>query len=118
MEKSNIIIFLPKGQKYNTHNLKININGKEIKHVNFTKCLGIYIDENLSWAQHAEYLSKKIARNVGVGILSQLKHFIPMYIMNTLYHYLIYSIVHCYGLIHIAPAVTSVGYYRKKLYEL
>ena len=42
----------------------------------------IYIDEHLSWAQHIDYLSKKIARNV--GILSKLKHFLPMYIMKTI----------------------------------
>ena len=57
--------------------------------MNFTNFLGIYIDEHLSWAQHTEFLSKKIARNV--GILSKLKHFIPMYIMNTLYYSLILS---------------------------
>ena len=73
---------MPKGKKYNTDNVKININGNEIKQVNFTKLLGIYIDEHLSWAQHIDYLSKKNARNV--GILSQLKLFLPMYIMNSL----------------------------------
>ena len=36
-----------------------------------------------------EFLSKKIARNV--GILSKLKHFLPIYIMNTLYYSLILS---------------------------
>ena len=81
IKKSNFIIFLPKGKKYNIDNVKININGNEIKQVNFTNCLGIYIDE--SWAQHIDYLSKKIARNV--GILSKLKHFLPMYIMNVRY---------------------------------
>ncbi len=60
--------------------------------MNFTKFLGIYLDEHLSWAQHIDYLSKKIARNVGnVGILSKLKHFLPMYIMNMLYYSLILS---------------------------
>ena len=82
-------MFLPKGKKYNTDNVKININGNEIKQVNFIKFLGIYIDEHLSWAQHIEFLSKKIARNV--GILSKLKHFLPMYIMNMLYYSLILS---------------------------
>ena len=80
-KKLNFIIFLPKGKTYNTDNVKININGNEIKQVNFTNFLGIYIDEHLSWAQHIDYLSKKIARNV--GILCKLKHFLPMYITNT-----------------------------------
>ena len=70
-------LFLAKGKKYNTDNVNISVNGNEIKQVNFTtNFLGIYIDEHLSWAQHTDYLSKKIARNV--GILSKLKHFLPM----------------------------------------
>ena len=61
IKKSNFIIFLSKGKKkYNTDNVKININGNEIKQVNFTKFLGIYIDEHLSWAHHIDYLSKKL----------------------------------------------------------
>ena len=60
IKKSNFIMFLPKGKKYNTDNVKININGNEIKQVNFTKFVGIYIDEHLSWAQHIEFLSKKL----------------------------------------------------------
>ena len=56
IKKSNFIIFLQKGNNYNTDNVKININGNEIKQLNFTTFLGIYIDEHLSWAQHIDYL--------------------------------------------------------------
>ena len=82
-------MFLPKGKKYNADNVKINNNGNEMKQVNFTNFLGIYIDELLSWAQQTDYLSKKIARDVGT--LSKLKHIVPIYILNTLYYYLILS---------------------------
>ena len=67
-------MFLPKGKKYNTDNVKINITGNEIKQVNFTNFLGIYIDEHLSWVQHIEF-KKKIPRIV--GILSKLNTFSP-----------------------------------------
>ena len=53
-------MFLPKGKKYNTDSVKIDINGNEKKQVNFTKFLGIYIDEHLIWAQHIEFLTKKL----------------------------------------------------------
>ena len=59
-KKYNFIIVLPKGKQYNSDKVKIKINGNEIKQVNFTICLGIYIDEHLSWAQHIDYLSKKL----------------------------------------------------------
>ena len=48
------------GDMIDDNNVKININGNIIKQVNFTKFLGIYIDEHLSWAQHIDYLSKKL----------------------------------------------------------
>ena len=48
-------------KNHNAYNVKININGSEIKHVNLTIFLIVYIDEHLSWAQHTDYLSKKIA---------------------------------------------------------
>ena len=54
-----------------------------------THFLGITIDEHLDWKVHIDNLSNKIARNVGV--LNKLKHFLPIYIMKTLYSSLIAS---------------------------
>ena len=51
--------------------------------------LGITIDEHLDWKVHVDNLSNKIARNV--GMLNKLKHFLPDYIMKTLYSSLIES---------------------------
>ena len=79
----------------------------------------LYIDGHLSWAQHIDYLSKKIARNV--GILSKLKRFLPMYIMNTLYYSLILSdLQYCtllWAKTYSTYALTSLEYYTKKPYE-
>ena len=51
-----------------------------------------------------------------VGILSKLKHFLPMYIMNTLYYSLILSHLQYCTLLwaNTAHALTSLEYYRKK----
>ena len=86
--------------------------------MNFTKFLGIYIDEHLSWAQHIDYLSQKNARNV--GILSKLKYFLPMYIMNTLYYSLILSHLQYCTLLWANAYSTCLNKLRilqKKLYE-
>ena len=88
-KKSNFIIFTPKGKKYNINSALIQVDGNKIKHVKFTKFLGIFIDEHLSWATHIDNLSKQVARNV--GMLNKLKHFLPMYIMRTIYCSLILS---------------------------
>ena len=39
--------------------------------------------KELSWTIHIDNLSKQVARNV--GMLNKLKHFLPMYIMRTIY---------------------------------
>ena len=89
-KKTNFIIFTPIGEKkYNIREADININVSKIKHVKCTKFLEIPIDEHLDWKIHVDNLSNKIARNV--GMLNKLKHFLPDYIMKTLYSSLIES---------------------------
>ena len=82
-------MFTPNGKKYNISEAEINIDGSKIKHVKCTTFLGIKIDEHLHWKVHIDNLSNKIARNV--GMLNKLKHFLPGYIMKTLYSSLIAS---------------------------
>ena len=93
-KKTNFIIFTQNGKKYNITEAEINIDGSKIKHVKCTTFLGITIDEHLDWQVHIDNLSNKIARNV--GMLNKLKHFLPVYIMKTLYSSLIAShLQHC-----------------------
>ena len=35
--------------------LKLQIDGTSLKRVQVTKCLGVQMDENLTWEKHAEY---------------------------------------------------------------
>ena len=49
-------------QRLNTFNRlpSFNIDSNSIKQVKFTKSLGVYIDENLTWnIRHIEHISKK-----------------------------------------------------------
>ena len=64
-QKVYFIIFTPKGKTYNINSALIQVDGNKIKHVKFTKFLGIFIDEHLSWTTHIDNLSKQVARNVG-----------------------------------------------------
>ena len=57
--------------------------------MNKTKFLGIIIEEHLNWATHINHLCNIIARNV--GILQELRYFIPAYVLKILYHSLILS---------------------------
>ena len=83
IKKTNYIIFTSVNKKYNISSQAIQINGSVIPQVNLTKCLGVYTDEHLNWSMHLNKLATKLAQNI--GILCKLKHFLPSYILNTIY---------------------------------
>ena len=49
------------------------INGISLKRVNSSKCLGVEIDEFLTWDAHI--VSKKVSS--GIGVIKKMKPFIP-----------------------------------------
>ena len=40
----------------------VSINGKALKRVNVTKCLGVLIDEELNWSKHVDKSDKGYAK--------------------------------------------------------
>lgn len=46
--------------------LKIKVNDIVIQNVQSAKLLGVYVDVNLSWHQHINFMCKKIAKKLGV----------------------------------------------------
>ena len=47
---------------------------REIKRVRIVKCLGLIVDDTLTWSDHVEYISTKIRR--GIGILKRTSKFL------------------------------------------
>ena len=45
---------------------KIFIRGHSLKRVVVTKSLGLMIDENISWEEHVNYISRKVAKDLGM----------------------------------------------------
>ena len=43
----------------------LEINGTQLNRVDFTKSLGVLIDENLTWSNHINAISKKISSGIG-----------------------------------------------------
>ena len=54
-----------------------------IKRVTKVKYLGLVVDENLSWDEHFEYISKKISRNI--RIIKHMRTILPHEPLITLY---------------------------------
>ena len=59
--------------------LNIKLDGVSLNRVSSTKFLGVIIDENLTWKNHIDAISKTISRNIGI------KHFVPENILYSLY---------------------------------
>jgi len=77
-------------------NFELKLNNKLLKQEKSIRYLGIYIDCNLSWKDHIEYISRKIKRNI--GILSKLRHYINSPALVNLYYALIYPFL-IYGVL-------------------
>ena len=73
IKKTHDIIFKTRRNKID--NKIVKINDTEIKQVESTKFLRIYIDSNLTWKTHIKHITTKIAKTT--GILFKARHFLP-----------------------------------------
>ena len=75
------------GSRHRTQNeaskLDITIDGNEIKQVDKQKLLGVYIDENLLWTTHIDYLCSKISTKI--SLLKQLSTYVPVKVQKLFY---------------------------------
>jgi hypothetical protein len=76
------MIFGRKG-KSNDFSFNLKLNDICIEKVQYTKFLGVYIDENLSWKKHTSEIASKISK--GIGIINKVKTLLPRIILKTLY---------------------------------
>jgi len=76
-------------QRLNTFNRlpSFTVNSNSIKQVEFTKSLGVYVDENLTWNVHVEHISQKIASCI--GILKRSRSFVPFETLLCIYNALV-----------------------------
>ena len=63
VSKTNFIIF---GNKKQTKNVDILINGEKIDRVYVTKFLGVIIDHKLNWKEHIEVVKNKISKSIAI----------------------------------------------------
>ena len=65
----------------------VSIDGKDLQRVQYTKFLGILIDDRLSWKFHIDNLCRLVSRNIGV--INKLKRKFPFQILLSPYMTLI-----------------------------
>ena len=65
----------------------LTLNNKTLERVDNFLYLGIYLDQDLSWDSHINYIANKISKNI--SIMHRLKYTVPKNILKTLYFSLI-----------------------------
>ena len=98
IDKTNFIIFHPR-QKVINYQVRLHIDSKQLKQVKSTRYLGVHIDSYLTWKCHLQHITKKI--KCSVGILANIRHYVPISILLQLYYTLIYP--------YLTYAVTTWG---------
>lgn len=74
-------------EKFSSLNLCIRINGQNIEMVQEIKYLGFYIDRQLKFNKHIEYISKKIGKKI--GFLRRISPSLSSYSRLTVYNTII-----------------------------
>ena len=70
-------------QKVCNTDLNASIAGSSVVNVNYVKCLGVIIDESLSWGPHVEYLKKTVSSNL--GMLNIIRNCVPQSSLHSLF---------------------------------
>ena len=116
--KTKYILIRPKQKRCDLSTLNIYINNMELNRIGHdceekaAKFLGIFIDEYLTWQHHVSHVNSKVARSLFA--IKQVKHFLPINSMKTLYHSLIHSHF-SYGLLVWGNASKSIIHSSKIL---
>jgi len=76
-QKLNNLPFLP----------SLNVNDVPLNHSQCSKSFGVLIDENLTWKNHVDALSKNIAS--GIGAIKRINHCLPSTALHNVYYGLV-----------------------------
>ena len=63
--------------------MSIIINVQQIEQVKYTKFLGLYIDEELSWNYHINHVIMKISKLT--GIMAKARHYVTLKTSQNIY---------------------------------
>ena len=75
-DKTNCMAIGTKHKTRNASNLNVKIENNKIKQVEKQKLLGVFIDENLLWTAHIDYLCANISSKV--SLLKLLSSYVPI----------------------------------------
>jgi len=77
------------------HNYTIQLCDSDIKQVNCSKYLGVYVDSNLDWKDHIDYIFKKLIKFIIIFYKLRCKlnsKFLKMLYFSFIYSHLLYGV--------------------------
>jgi len=87
IHKTKFMIIKSRKKNINPQRLNINIDNINIQQVQYTKFLGVVIDEHLTWDNHIKYTTSKMAKIT--GILYKSRHRLNRIALRMLYNTLV-----------------------------
>ena len=87
VKKTQYMVFKTKRKKLD-QTFEIKINDQQINKVSYTKFLGLYIDDELSWRKHIDQISTKISKMR--GIMAKARHVLFIQTLKTIYNTMVY----------------------------
>ena len=110
IDKTNFMLFTPKCVPRSIKD--IFIDGNKIMEVTETKFLGVIIDCKLNWSPHITYISKNVAKCV--GIIIKARKLFDQETLLTLYHTFVYPYlnycIHVWGKLTMFISMISSSY--------
>ena len=76
--------------------ISVKVESSELEKCNHYKYLGVFIDKDLCWKKHIEYICSKISK--ACGALARLRHCVNTEIMKNVYYALVHSYIR-YGIL-------------------
>ncbi len=116
VKKPKYVIFKTSKKKIN-HNFLFHYENEILHQVNSIKFLGVYIDQNLTWKDHINYVSKKISKSI--GIIHKSRFYLSCKIKLSLYYTLVYPFITYCNMVWSSTYVTNLNkiYYLQKLVD-
>ena len=116
VKKTKYVIFKTSKKKIN-HSFLLHYDNETLHQVNSIKFLGVYIDQNLTWKDHINHVSKKISKSIGIIHISLV--FIYSIFQNykvSLYYTLVYPFIAYCNMVWSSTYVTNLNriYYLQK----
>ena len=89
IKKTQYMVFTRSKKKQD--DISLTIDGEPISKTSVSKFLGVYIDDKLNWKHHLGYISRKVAK--GIGILIKARQYLTKASLVQLYYSFIYPYI-------------------------